>query len=80
MTPDAKAAIIAAYLAAVSRQHGEKVRAGMAAARAAGVRLGRPRSVDSARLAALRAAGLSCREAAAEVGVSASTAWRAGKH
>ena len=52
----------------------ERVRAGMARARAEGKRIGRPvRVVDMEQLAALRAAGLSIRQIARRVGVPSST-------
>ena len=51
----------------------ERVRAGLRNARAKGKRLGRPRTVvDAARIALLRAQGLSIREIADEVGCSRS--------
>ncbi len=49
----------------------ERVRSGVAAARARGVRLGRPRSeVDAEKVAALRAGGILWREIAARLGVA----------
>ena len=49
----------------------ERVRAGLRNARAHGKRLGRPQAaVNHARIAALRAQGLSLREIAAQVGYS----------
>jgi len=56
----------------------ERVRAGLRNARAKGKRLGRPRvSVDVARIATLRASGLSWPKIAAEVGVSVGTVYEA---
>jgi len=56
----------------------ERVRAGLRNARAKGKRLGRPRVVtDAARIATLRAQGLSWREITEETGVSKGTAQRA---
>jgi len=56
----------------------ERVRAGLRNARAKGKRLGRPRvSVDAARIATLRASGLSWPKIAAELGVSVGTAYEA---
>jgi DNA invertase Pin-like site-specific DNA recombinase len=57
-----------------------RVKSGIAAARARGKRLGRPRvNVDAARIGTLRASGLSWPRIAAEVGASVGTvyeAWR----
>jgi DNA invertase Pin-like site-specific DNA recombinase len=56
----------------------ERVRAGLRNARAKGKRLGRPRvSVDAARIATLRASGLSWPKIAAELGVSVGTVYEA---
>ena len=56
----------------------ERVRAGLRNARAKGKTLGRPRvSVDVARIATLRASGLSWPKIAAEVGVSVGTVYEA---
>jgi len=56
----------------------DRVRSGIAAARAKHVRLGRPRVVvNAARIAALRAQGRSWREILVETGVSKGTAQRA---
>jgi DNA invertase Pin-like site-specific DNA recombinase len=56
----------------------ERVRAGLRNARAKGKRLGRPRvSVDAARIASLRAQGLSWSEIVAETGTSKGSAQRA---
>ena len=56
----------------------ERVKAGLRNARAKGKRLGRPRvSVDVARIATLRASGLSWPKIAAEVGVSVGTVYEA---
>jgi DNA invertase Pin-like site-specific DNA recombinase len=55
----------------------ERVRAGLRNARAKGKRLGRPRVVvDGARIASLRASGLSWPAVARELGVSVGTAWK----
>lgn len=55
----------------------ERVRSGLAAARARGKRLGRPqRTVDAERIAALRAQGLSWRKIAAELGAGVGTVHR----
>src|ERR1700676_1202373 len=55
----------------------ERVRAGMRNARAKGTRIGRPRvAVDSARIAALRASGMSWRTIERELGISVRTARR----
>lgn len=54
-----------------------RVRSGLAAARAKGKRLGRPRvAVDSNRLAGLRASGASWRTISAQMGISTQTARR----
>jgi DNA invertase Pin-like site-specific DNA recombinase len=54
-----------------------RVRSGLAAARAKGKRLGRPRvTVDAARIAALRVQGLSWPQIARELGVSVGTAYQ----
>ena len=56
----------------------ERVRAGLRNARAKGKTLGRPRKiVDAARIAALRAQGLSLRAIASELGIGLSTLHRA---
>jgi len=56
----------------------ERVRAGLRNARAKGKTLGRPRKiVDAARIAALRAQGLSLRGIAAELGIGLATLHRA---
>jgi DNA invertase Pin-like site-specific DNA recombinase len=56
----------------------ERVRAGLRNARAKGKTLGRPRvAVDAARLASLRAQGLSLRSIASELGVGLATLHRA---
>jgi DNA invertase Pin-like site-specific DNA recombinase len=53
----------------------ERVKSGIAAARARGKRLGRPRRVvDSARIASLRAHGVSWRKIAADLGIGVGTA------
>ena len=53
----------------------DRVRSGIAAARARGTKLGRPRrSVDSAQVAALRADGRSWREVGRLLGVGVATA------
>ena len=55
----------------------ERVRAGIRNARAKGQRIGRPRvAVDAARIAALRASGLSWRTIERELGISVRTARR----
>jgi DNA invertase Pin-like site-specific DNA recombinase len=56
----------------------ERVKAGLRNARSKGKRLGRPRvAVDAARIASLRAQGLSWREIVAETGISKGSAQRA---
>ena len=56
----------------------DRVRSGLAAARAKGKRLGRPRTIaDAAGIAALRAQGLSWAQIRKETGISATTASRA---
>jgi DNA invertase Pin-like site-specific DNA recombinase len=58
----------------------ERVRAGLRNARAKGKRLGRPRvAVDAARIARLRASGLSWPKIARELGVSVGTVYAAGE-
>jgi DNA invertase Pin-like site-specific DNA recombinase len=58
----------------------ERVKAGLRNAKAKGKRLGRPRvAVDAARIAALRAEGLSWREIGNTLGVSAATALHAAR-
>jgi DNA invertase Pin-like site-specific DNA recombinase len=58
----------------------ERVRAGLRNARAKGKRLGRPRvSVDAARIASLRASGLSWPKIAAQVGASVGTVYEAAR-
>jgi len=58
----------------------DRVKSGIAAARSKGTRLGRPRmSVDAARIAALRASGLSWPKIAAELGVSVGTVYQAAQ-
>jgi DNA invertase Pin-like site-specific DNA recombinase len=58
----------------------ERVRAGLRNARAKGKRLGRPRvAVDSARIAGLRAQGLSWPRIARELGVSVGSVYAAGR-
>src|ERR1700678_3322710 len=53
----------------------ERIRSNLAAARARGKRLGRPRcQVDVSKVAALRAAGRSWREVASELGIGVATA------
>ena len=55
-----------------------RVKSGLAAARARGRRLGRPRiGVDSRQIASLRAAGWSWRDVAAKMGVGIGTCYRA---
>jgi len=56
----------------------DRVRSGIAAARAKGKRLGRPRTIaDASGIAALRAQGLSWAQIRKETGISATTASRA---
>ena len=56
----------------------ERVRAGMKNAKAKGTRIGRPRViVDAARIAALRASGLSWPSIARELGLSVGTVYQA---
>jgi len=56
----------------------DRVRSGLAAAKARGRRLGRPRvTVDAARIASLRAQGRSWREITRETGISKGSAQRA---
>jgi DNA invertase Pin-like site-specific DNA recombinase len=58
----------------------DRVRSGLAAARARGKRLGRPRrQVDGAQVAALRAQGRSWREVGRELGIGVATARAAFK-
>jgi DNA invertase Pin-like site-specific DNA recombinase len=58
----------------------ERVRAGLRNARAKGKRLGRPRvAVDVARIASLRASGLSWPAVARELGVSVGTVYQAAR-
>ena len=58
----------------------ERVRSGLAVARAQGKRIGRPRvAVDAARVAELRAQGRSWAEIAGEMGVGLGTVHRAGQ-
>ena len=58
----------------------ERVRAGLRNARAKGKRLGRPRvTVDAARIAGLRAQGLSWPRIARELGVSVGSVYAAGR-
>jgi DNA invertase Pin-like site-specific DNA recombinase len=58
----------------------ERVRAGLRNARAKGKRLGRPRvAVDAARIAGLRAQGLSWPRIARELGVSVGSVYAAGR-
>ena len=55
-----------------------RVRSGLAAVKARGVRLGRPRTVvDAAQVVRLRAAGASWREVSAQMGIGVGTACRA---
>jgi DNA invertase Pin-like site-specific DNA recombinase len=58
----------------------DRVKSGIAAAKSRGKRLGRPRvSVDAARIAGLRASGLSWPKIAAELGVSVGTVYQAAQ-
>src|SRR5277367_2627468 len=58
----------------------DRVKSGIAAARSKGKRLGRPGvSVDVARIAALRASGLSWPQIAVELGISVGTVYKAGQ-
>jgi DNA invertase Pin-like site-specific DNA recombinase len=73
---------VIAIIATVAKQErvriSQRVRAGLDVARSKGTRLGRPRvTVDSARIALLRAQGKSWREISAETGIGKGTAQRA---
>jgi DNA invertase Pin-like site-specific DNA recombinase len=58
----------------------DRVKSGIAAAKSRGKTLGRPRvSVDAARIACLRASGLSWPKIAAELGVSVGTVYQAAQ-
>jgi DNA invertase Pin-like site-specific DNA recombinase len=58
----------------------DRVKSGIAAAKSRGKTLGRPRvSIDTARIAALRASGLSWPKIAAELGVSVGTVYQAAQ-
>jgi DNA invertase Pin-like site-specific DNA recombinase len=58
----------------------DRVKSGIAAAKSRGKRLGRPRvSVDAARVAGLRASGLSWPKIAAELGVGVGTVYQAAQ-
>jgi DNA invertase Pin-like site-specific DNA recombinase len=58
----------------------DRVKSGIAAAKSRGKRLGRPRvNVDAARIASLRASGLSWPKIAAELGVSVGTVYQAAR-
>src|ERR1041385_24615 len=58
----------------------ERVRSGLAAARARGKRLGRPRvGVDRCQIASLRSAGMSWAKIAAQLGVGEGTVYRAAQ-
>lgn len=58
----------------------ERVRSGLAAARARGKRIGRPRkTVDAAKIAGLRASGASWRAIAGQLGVSVGTAYNVAR-
>jgi DNA invertase Pin-like site-specific DNA recombinase len=58
----------------------DRVKSGIAAARSKGKRLGRPRvSVDTARIASLRASGRSWPQIAAELGLSVGTVYQAAR-
>jgi DNA invertase Pin-like site-specific DNA recombinase len=58
----------------------EPVKAGMKNAKAKGTRIGRPRViVDAARIAALRASGLSWPSIAGELGLSVGTVYQAAR-
>jgi DNA invertase Pin-like site-specific DNA recombinase len=58
----------------------DRVKSGIAAARSKGKRLGRPRvNVDAARIASLRASGLSWPKIAAELEVSVGTVYQAAR-
>ncbi len=58
----------------------DRVKSGIAAARSKGKTLGRPRvTVDAARIAVLRASGLSWPKIAAEVGVSVGTVYQTAR-
>ncbi|MDA2912985.1 recombinase family protein [Acidobacteriia bacterium AH_259_A11_L15] len=59
----------------------ERVRSGVAAARARGKRIGRPKhDVDASRIAALRAQGLSWRKIAGEMGIGLGTVHRVAQN
>jgi DNA invertase Pin-like site-specific DNA recombinase len=71
---------VIAIIATVAKQEririSQRVKAGLETARAKGKRLGRPRvAVDAARIATLRASGLSWPKIATELGVSVGTAY-----
>jgi DNA invertase Pin-like site-specific DNA recombinase len=73
---------VIAIIATVAKQErvriSQRVRAGLDVARSKGTRLGRPRvTVDSARIAVLRALGKSWREISVETGIGKGTAQRA---
>jgi DNA invertase Pin-like site-specific DNA recombinase len=58
----------------------DRVKSGIAAAKSKGKRLGRPRvSVDTARIASLRASGRSWPQIAAELGLSVGTVYQASR-
>lgn len=58
----------------------DRVRSGLASAKAQGKKLGRPRvTVDAARVARLRASGASWPQIASELGVSVGTVYQAGR-
>jgi DNA invertase Pin-like site-specific DNA recombinase len=58
----------------------DRVKSGIAAAKSKGTRLGRPRvNVDAARIASLRASGLSWPKIASELGVSVGTVYQAAR-
>ena len=75
---------VISILATVAKQEririSERVRAGLAHARAKGKKLGRPAvAVDATKVRALRQAGLSFEQIGETLGVSAASAWRSTK-
>lgn len=73
-TPDMVFTVLGAVAELERSLIAERVRAGLRNARAKGKRLGRPRgAVDAAKVARLRASGLSWPKIASELGVSVGT-------